>query len=212
MNRSAYFVTLTYANEYIPSDGVCKRDVQLWLKRLRKNYLNGQLTYYIVSEYGPITLRPHYHAILFTNDPINLGCMFDYIQETWKQGIITCTDVCSERIAYCANYHITRGFCPASKNENFRLVSNGLGDDFFRYVPSSFFTDNATPITQRLGYRQVLPQFYRDRIHYTETEKERMRYRMDSNYLEPFSRSQIDRILSFTERIYNRKINKNKRI
>ena len=45
-------------------NSVRKRDIQLWLKRARKQ-LNKKFTYYITSEYGPSTLRPHYHGILF---------------------------------------------------------------------------------------------------------------------------------------------------
>ena len=45
-------------------NSVRKRDIQLWLKRSRKQ-LNKKFTYYITSEYGPGTLRPHYHGLLF---------------------------------------------------------------------------------------------------------------------------------------------------
>ena len=51
-----------------------KRDVQLWLKLLRKDIdLNfsdyeekkKRFRYYIISEYGPLTFRPHVHGIIF---------------------------------------------------------------------------------------------------------------------------------------------------
>lgn len=46
----------------------CKRDVQLFLKRLRKllnRYTNEKIRYYAVSEYGPVHYRPHYHILFF---------------------------------------------------------------------------------------------------------------------------------------------------
>lgn len=56
------FVTLTYAEE--PVDGVNKRDLQLFMKRLRKNLSereqNLNLRYFAVAEYGSHTHRPHY--------------------------------------------------------------------------------------------------------------------------------------------------------
>lgn len=51
-----------------------KRDIQLYLKSLRRdveqkfqNYGSEKLIrYYIISEYGPTTYRPHYHAVVFS--------------------------------------------------------------------------------------------------------------------------------------------------
>lgn len=67
-----------------------KKDVQDFVKRLRTNLsrapeLAGKdtsFTYFICSEYGPTTFRPHYHGILFFNDYsvseyANRRCIFD---------------------------------------------------------------------------------------------------------------------------------------
>lgn len=76
---SAYFVTLTYNNDHVPkSDFVneetgevlesltlCKRDCQLFMKRLRKAFPDDKIRFYLCGEYGPETFRPHYHAIIF---------------------------------------------------------------------------------------------------------------------------------------------------
>lgn len=63
-----YFVTFTYDDDHLPEgNSLCKRDIQLFFKRLRKEY---RLSYYVVGEYGDPknTFRPHYHAIIFIND------------------------------------------------------------------------------------------------------------------------------------------------
>lgn len=75
---TGYFVTLTYdqlhlpwswyadrsTGEAIPSQTLCKRDFQLFFKRLRKN--TGQrIRYFGCGEYGPSTMRPHGHFIIF---------------------------------------------------------------------------------------------------------------------------------------------------
>jgi len=90
MHRHNSFVTLTYNDENNPTTLV-KRDVQLFLKRLRKAlskgahdgpsspYLYtpsetadrpraGQARYYYAGEYGSKNLRPHYHVCLFGVD------------------------------------------------------------------------------------------------------------------------------------------------
>ena len=72
---NCYFVTLTYSDDTLPIDVftdsfgakhiipyVCKRDCQNFFKRLRKRFENSEIRYYLVSEYGPTTLRPHYHS------------------------------------------------------------------------------------------------------------------------------------------------------
>lgn len=55
---------------------VCKRDIQLFLKRLRRlidyefkdlTYEQKKIRYFIASEYGPTTYRPHYHGALWTD-------------------------------------------------------------------------------------------------------------------------------------------------
>lgn len=63
------FVTLTYADDHLPEDGcISKREVQLFLKRLRKEVWPQQFRYYAVGEYGETTGRPHYHLLLFGLD------------------------------------------------------------------------------------------------------------------------------------------------
>lgn len=70
---SAYFVTLTYDDAHLPlvskDDSspvatVCKRDFQLFMKRLRKKCGDG-IRFFAAAEYGEHTFRPHYHAIIF---------------------------------------------------------------------------------------------------------------------------------------------------
>lgn len=77
-HKSNYFVTLTYDDLHVPTGYYAdpdtgeakeamtlrKRDLQLFMKRLRKN--TGQdLRFYAAGEYGTQTFRPHYHLIIF---------------------------------------------------------------------------------------------------------------------------------------------------
>lgn len=64
LHPASWFVTLTYADEHLPPDGsVSRREVQLFLKRLRKRGEN--VRYFAVGEYGERFGRPHYHLMLY---------------------------------------------------------------------------------------------------------------------------------------------------
>lgn len=65
-HEDSVFLTLTYAPEHLPEGGqLCKRHVQLWLKRVRRALEPRRIRYYLAGEYGEKYGRPHYHAILF---------------------------------------------------------------------------------------------------------------------------------------------------
>lgn len=60
------FATLTYDDESLPPGGsLRKRDLQLFLKRLRREIEPARVRYFAVGEYGTRFDRPHYHALLF---------------------------------------------------------------------------------------------------------------------------------------------------
>lgn len=64
--KDNYFVTLTYDDEHLPPrNSLEPRDVQLFLKRLRKRFKGVKLRTLYCGEYGDSSFRPHYHLILF---------------------------------------------------------------------------------------------------------------------------------------------------
>lgn len=113
------FITLTYDDAHLPKDhSVHKRDVQLFLKRLRKYikyHLNiDNIKYYACGEYGDKSERPHYHLILFglpLPDKRFLSCVrgnklyvSDIIAKCWPYGIHSVGEVNYETAAYTARY------------------------------------------------------------------------------------------------------------
>lgn len=67
MHQANCFLTLTYDEANLPSDGSLRySDVQLFLKRMRKRV--GRFRYYLCGEYGDTTWRPHYHLCIFGYD------------------------------------------------------------------------------------------------------------------------------------------------
>lgn len=105
-HEHASFVTLTYSEEFHPSDGnLRKRDVQLFLKRLRKAVAPRQLRYYAVGEYGGDTLRPHYHLVIFGLSPLEEKV----VEECWPCGFVVVGTAEERSMAYVAGY-VTKKF------------------------------------------------------------------------------------------------------
>ncbi len=129
---SAYFVTLTYDDFHVPKSyypdpetgeahtslTLCKRDFQLWMKRLRKKFSDDKIRFFACGEYGGQTKRPHYHAIVFglhLNDLIKYKTVkegdsyytyynSDSLQDTWLNGFVVVGEVTWESCAYVARY------------------------------------------------------------------------------------------------------------
>ncbi len=63
MHQNSSFITLTY--EKVPKNGeLCARDFSSFVKRLRKEQ-EGPISFFGCGEYGEISQRPHYHALIF---------------------------------------------------------------------------------------------------------------------------------------------------
>lgn len=100
---AAAFTTLTYNNEKLPPT-LQKRDLQLFLKRLRKRF-NGRKTnrnvrFFACGEYGERTHRPHYHAILFSASKEDA----ETIQQAWTWGNAHTMNATPATINYVAGY------------------------------------------------------------------------------------------------------------
>lgn len=65
---------------------VCNRDLDLFLKRLRSYYPDEKFRYYAVSEYGPTSLRPHWHLLLFSNSDRFSQTVCENVSKAWSYG------------------------------------------------------------------------------------------------------------------------------
>ena len=171
-------------------NSVCyKRDVQLFLKRLRKKLQPHKIRYFICSEYGPTTSRPHYHGILF-NYPVNkalpkeklLSEVESLLEATWKNGFVR-ADLCNgPRCNYCAKYCVKpsdalsiqrvapfilcsrRPAIGASYLERYDRVDWHIQQHSTEYIAPSFKKSNKP-------FKTKLPRYYVDKIFIDPTDR-----------------------------------------
>lgn len=65
---------------------ICNRDLDLFLKRLRSYYPDEKIRYYAVSEYGPVSYRPHWHLLLFSNSEQFSQTVLENVSKAWFYG------------------------------------------------------------------------------------------------------------------------------
>lgn len=106
---------------YAWSHSLCKRDLQLFLKRLRKQHPDDEIRFFACGEYGDESVRPHYHLIVFglhldTDDltfykKSNLG--YNYmnsksIAKIWPYGYNVVAPVTWESCCYVSRYMLKK--------------------------------------------------------------------------------------------------------
>lgn len=100
------FITLTYDNDHLPDNmEVKKSELQNFFKRLR-NRLIHPIRYYAVGEYGSISLRPHYHAMIFGLSRSS----YEKLEVSWGKGFVYLGDVTPASAAYITGYIIKGQF------------------------------------------------------------------------------------------------------
>ena len=151
-----YFITLTNNPSNRPVNGVNKKDVQDFLKRLRQILLRDydydeKIRYFAAAEYGSHTKLPHYHLILW-NMPIHMSAMdvYQVVHKAWsvrerfynkltnrfdwsylgELGFVYCKPCTQGGIQYCMKYMRKDSEVPKGCNPTFYLSSRrngGLG-------------------------------------------------------------------------------------
>ncbi|WGL31454.1 replication initiator protein [Dipodfec virus UOA04_Rod_1058] len=110
------FFTLTYDDDHLPmsygSDyngpnvlfaNFSYSDIKGFVKRLRDRIKPFKIKFFITPEFGPNTLRPHYHGIIF-NHPFRLDKFDEILNDCWKKGFTSVSPITPARIPYVAKY------------------------------------------------------------------------------------------------------------
>lgn len=184
---SAKFVTMTYSDEKLRiKDGIPvldKRDVQLFLKRLRKacSELDKALKirYYVVGEYGENTERPHYHMLLF-NVPLVLypALHLFWYEDKVPIGQILIGEVTGASIYYTCKYHVNPLGRRDGRAPPFALMSRrpGIGSNYLK-SHRSWHRRGMRNFTQVNGVVSRLPRFYKEKFF---SNIERMKMAIES--------------------------------
>jgi hypothetical protein len=185
-SKSAFFITLTYDEENVPYtpngwQTVLKYDLQKFFKRLRKRE-KEKIKYYAVSEYGGITLRPHYHILLF-------NATVENIEKAWEHGHIHYGNLEAASVRYCLKYMEKDRIepHPDDDRENIKAyMSKGLGkaylnDKTLKWHRDDLYNRCYYPLPD--GKKASLPRYYKEKL-YTVDERKEMAKRYELKELE----------------------------
>ncbi|AXH76962.1 MAG: replication initiator protein [Microviridae sp.] len=175
MHDANSFITLTYKDENIPPLGSLQyRDFQLFMKRFRKAC--GPIRFFMCGEYGEVTLRPHYHAIIFgyqfpdlqywgrspSGHPVYRS---DILESLWDLGNSLVGQVSKESAGYVARYclkkitgDLAEDHYKGREPEFARMsLKPGIGASFFHK-----FTEDILPCDYIIveGLKIPVPKYY----------------------------------------------------
>lgn len=186
------FLTLTYNNENLPEplEGskihpLVKKDLQLFMKRLRKRLSDQKIRFFACGEYGSPekSFRPHYHLILFNcrlddaellvkNEREFRYYKSETISKCWPYGYHIITSVNWNTCAYVARYVVKK---QTGKNASvyeeynyppeFTLMSRkpGIGKQYFEDNALDIYYDGAFISTEE-GSHRIYPNKYYDNL------------------------------------------------
>ncbi len=114
MHDSSIFITLTLDDENINENReLCSRDFSRFIKGLRKTQ-KRRISFFGCGEYGEVSQRPHYHALLFGIDFLDRSYGFDSrrpdvwrseaLDAIWGRGICEGGTVTMASASYVAGY------------------------------------------------------------------------------------------------------------
>lgn len=121
-SKYGYFITLTFNQENC-TGYLQKKDLQDFFKRLRKRL---HFRYIACGEYGSQGHRPHYHAIIFTQDSIDYIKFTEIVQSCWSFGFVQVGFASDESIRYVAGY-VLKKESMSKEIDEFRLCSRRPG-------------------------------------------------------------------------------------
>lgn len=187
------WVTLTYSDKFLPhsSSGrvtLFKRDVQLFIKRLRRKFGKG-VRYFYCGEYGDQLGRPHYHLCLFNfdfmdktpsqvspggfqyYDSADLASLWSHPVTGESYGFTALTDLTFESAAYTARY-ITKKLLGKRKSEYGDVCPEyvdmsrrpGIGRGWFDKWSSDVYPSDEVCLLRPNGVVTVRPPRFYDRV------------------------------------------------
>lgn len=171
------FLTLTYDEQHIPEGNtLVKKDLQDFMKRLRRYIEPQQIKYFACGEYGDNTQRPHYHVILFGLDMYDTK-VFKILRrfqnecwcecKAWDKGQCTIAPFNEARAAYVAKYCVKKFTGKDAESHyqgrqpEFCLASQGLGLSWLKDHTKLVLQDGFIRVKNK---RVPLPRYYEQKL------------------------------------------------
>lgn len=202
---SMYFITLTYDEEHLKRVGYVdkfgevidalksnrgtldKRDIQLFIKRLRAQRPDDRLRYYICGEYGPQTDRPHCHGIIYglhlrdwklvesgKSETGNTYYTCGELERIWGNGFVSIEPANEFTCKYVAQYVTKKiGAKPAQARlergqvPEFSLMSRrpGIGRQYFEDKGDEMFDKEKIFLATLNGSVEIKPPRYFKKLY-----------------------------------------------
>lgn len=191
--KDKVFLTLTYAPAHLPTGNtLVKRDVQLFLKRLRRAIEPLKIKYFCCGEYGSEerSNRPHYHLIIYglsvkhpvfkaiKNIPSENITEVD-LGSIWDKGFATISPVTPAHCGYVAKYCLKKLGGELAEKEYagrqppFSLCSRGIGLAWAEKHRDRLVRDMCV----RLGRQTMaIPRYYVDKVFDIVAKVKRSRF------------------------------------
>lgn len=192
LHEVSIFATNTYRDECLPPHRSLRmRDVSDFMKRLRDRLAPNRIRYFGCGEYGPQTLRPHYHLCLFGCDlPDKVphrrtqGGVMVYtskiLTDAWGFGNVEFGELTREGGSYAAGYTLKKLESPLpagfyddrtdpDTGEVYRLekerltmsTNPGIGSGWLDAFDADVFPADHVVLD---GQKHPVPRFYRKRL------------------------------------------------
>lgn len=141
LHLQSCMITLTYNEDNLATPSLERRDVQLFLKRLREKIEPVKIRYFGCGEYGSLKGRKHWHIIIFGYDfddkyyfcTDNKGTRLyrsPTLEKLWTFGFSSIGQVTFDTAKYCAIYMQKKNFEDGRKNPFvFMSLRPGIGAD-----------------------------------------------------------------------------------
>ena len=146
MSKKTFAVTLTYdADQGVNAVTLIYKDVQDFLKRLRKNY---KCRYIVTGEYGSAKGRSHWHIILFFQDnwpEVTSNKRVDW--KYWKHGFAYFQEPDWKGFEYCLKYVLKDQTSRQSDSHLAMSKKPPLGHEFFQQLAKQHVEQALVPQT-----------------------------------------------------------------
>jgi hypothetical protein len=156
--------------------------------------LDRKLKYFLTSEYGPQTQRPHYHMVLFNLTPV----MQNKLEKYWStfdrktslrisKGFVKIDPVTHGRLHYVSKY-ITdpQPEIDLKRSKPFRLISKGIGQNYIDRA-LEYHQKTLNDYIVQDGYKLPIPRYLREKL-FSKGEREGLNYRKREHQAEQYKK------------------------